>query len=100
MVWQIVIAIIGSGAFTTFITWLLGRIEKKKDKNSATTKGLQQLLFLTIKSKCLKYVEEGSIYAEDLEDLERAWSVYHNDLNGNGYLDTLMTKVRLLKIVN
>lgn len=98
MVLQLALAIIGSGALTTFITWLLNRADKKSNKNDATTKGLQQLLYLIIKSKCLEYIEKEEISTEDLEDLERAWSVYHNDLNGNGYLDNLMARVRNLTL--
>ncbi|MBQ1982242.1 MAG: hypothetical protein II229_03355, partial [Clostridia bacterium] len=35
---------------------------------------------------------------EDLEDLTRMWACYHDDLEGNGYLDSLMAAVKRLPI--
>lgn len=51
-----------------------------------------------IKHLGLKYIEQGYIYSNDLEDLIRMHKVYHDKLKGNGFYDTLMASVRALPI--
>ena len=48
-----------------------------------------------IKDKAKKYIKRGWIYVEEYEDLKRMHSVYHDPdkLNGNGFLDALMSEV-------
>lgn len=94
----IIIAIISSGAFSVFISWLLSRLDKNKDKKTGISKGVQIILYDRIKYLCRCYIQQGEITANDLEDLERMWNVYHNDLDGNGFLDALMSEVRKLSI--
>lgn len=94
----IVLAIISSGAFSAFIAWLLNRIDKKRDRKTGVTMGVQVLLYDRIKYLCKYYIKQTYISAGDLEDLERMWKVYHNDLLGNGFLDALMSEVKKLPI--
>ena len=49
-----------------------------------------------------KYIAKGNITVEELEDLQRMWDCYHDPdrLDGNGYLDKLMSAVHRLSIVN
>ena len=91
-----------AGLFSV-ILWVLNRRAAKKDKSDekkdGTAAGVQILLYDRIKTRCCKYIEIGEITTEDLEDLMRMHQIYHDDLNGNGYLDELMNAVHALKIV-
>lgn len=78
----------------SIVLWLLNNRKKK----SACEMGLQILLYDRIKHLGLRYVEDGEIYAEDLEDLQRMHKVYHDTLNGNGYLDNIMKRVNALPL--
>lgn len=44
------------------------------------------------------YLERGSITSEELEDLISMHEVYHTVLKGNGFLDSLMEKVKALPV--
>lgn len=46
------------------------------------------------------YLERGSITSEELEDLISMHEVYHTVLKGNGFLDSLMEKVKALPVKN
>ena len=95
---EIIIAIIGSGAFSAIISAIVAFITGKRNKATGIEKGLQILLYDRIKYLCKKYISEGCISPEDLEDLSRMWDVYHTPLHGNGYLDSLMAAVKKLPI--
>ena len=45
------------------------------------------------------HISRGCITFEDLEDLVEMHNIYHDSLNGNGYLDKLMSQVGKLDIV-
>lgn len=99
------------------IQWLLNRRASKVDKADAkreaaktqATHEMQELnrkmdvLFLAdrtilydrIKHLAKSYLDRGYVTVEDLEDLNRMHSVYHDKdkLNGNGFLKELMDKV-------
>lgn len=95
---QIIIAIIGSGALTAIITNVFTLIKERKDKSHGVAEGVQLLLYDRIKYLSKSYIKDGQITPEDLEDLTRMWSCYHDDLEGNGYLDSLMGAVKKLPI--
>lgn len=59
--------------------------------------GLRELLYDRIKYICRKYVAEAKIREEDYNSLQRMWSVYHNQLGGNGFLDKFMEEVEALE---
>lgn len=96
----------GSGAaavvsgITSVVLWLLNNKKAKNEHTEDIKSGLQTLLFYEIKRASLEHIAEGSIYAEDLEDLKRMHSVYHDKLDGNGYLDNIMHKVDKLPLKN
>ena len=79
---------------TSIVLWWLNNRKKK----SACEMGLQILLYDRIKHLGLHYIEDGEIYAEDLEDLQRMHKVYHDTLAGNGYLDNIMKRVNALPL--
>lgn len=60
--------------------------------------GEQESLGDRVKHLCLKYIEQGFVWADDLADLKRMHGVYHTTLNGNGFYDDLMDKVKELPI--
>lgn len=104
------------------ITWFLNRKAAKTDKKEAqkekregqartemdNIKGtldnliiaMRMQMYLSIKRDGRSYLDRGSITAEELGDLIQAHSVYHDVLEGNGYLDTLMEKVKELPVKN
>lgn len=94
----IIIAIIGSGALTALITNIFNMVRDRKNKNNGIAEGVQLLLYDRIKYLSKSYIKDGHITAEDLEDLTRMWHCYHDTLDGNGYLDSLMSAVRRLPI--
>lgn len=55
------------------------------------------ILYDRIKHLAKAYIRRGWIYMEEYEDLDRMHKVYHDELEGNGFLDTVMTEVRKLE---
>lgn len=98
----VIIAIIGSGALTALISNLFQIYRDKRNKIDGVNEALRLLLYDRIKYLSKKYIAKGNITVEELEDLQRMWDCYHdpNRLDGNGYLDKLMSAVHRLSIVN
>ncbi|MCC8121063.1 MAG: hypothetical protein LIO42_03550 [Oscillospiraceae bacterium] len=94
----IVVAIIGSGALSALISGAFTLLQNRKKKTDGVTNGVQQLLYDRIKYLCKAHLERGRIATNDLADLERMLEIYHDDLDGNGFLDDLMKAVRRLPI--
>lgn len=63
------------------------------------TIAMRTQLYLSVKRDGKSYLQRGSISAEELEDLVNAHKVYHDVLKGNGFLDSLMEKVKQLPVV-
>lgn len=51
------------------------------------------LLYDRIKHLAKAYISRGYITVEEYEDLKNMHSVYHNSLNGNGFLDNIMEEI-------
>lgn len=98
MAHDIIIAIIGSGALAAAISAIVAAANNRMRLHHGVTKGTQVLLYDRIKCLGRHYISEGEIDAEDLEDIIEMHRVYHNELGGNGYLDTLMENVKKLPI--
>ena len=96
----IIVAIIGSGALTALITNSFNVYRDRRSHEDGIAEGVQLLLYDRIKCLCKGHIREGKISAEDLEDLSRMWECYHDPkgLDGNGYLDSLMSTVKKLPI--
>ena len=73
-------------------------VEDTDSKTSALQSGLREILYDRIKFLCRKYVSEGKLREEDYKSLRRMWSVYHDELEGNGFLDGEMKEVDKLEI--
>lgn len=82
------------------IIWRLNRKAVKEDKceekDAHVKTALKLLMYDRIKylGKC--YIVDGFIDAEDLRDLMTMHACYHDDLDGNGFLDSVMKQVKHL----
>lgn len=94
----IIIAIIGSGALSALISGIFGLIQQRKQEKSKNTTLVNVLAYDRIKYLGKKYIENGQISHDDLEDITRMWQCYH-DAGGNGYLDNIMSAVKKLPLV-
>jgi hypothetical protein len=97
---EIIIAILGSGALSALISGLFGVIHDRKAKKDGVRAGVRQLLYERIKFLGRKYIANNEITSDDLEDLIDMHKIYHDDLNGNGYLDDVIEKIKKLKVEN
>ena len=126
---EVWLAIIGGGAGAAvvggifgLITWLLNRKAQKEDRKedkadkeqkdmNAEIDEIKALLdnlivaertsmYDRIKHLGNVYLERGSISSEEMEDLISMHEVYHTVLKGNGFLDSLMAKVKELPVKN
>lgn len=55
------------------------------------------ILYDRIKHLAKSYIKRGWISVEEYEDLKRMHKVYHDELEGNGFLDALMAEVDQLE---
>ncbi|MBR2999800.1 MAG: hypothetical protein IKF39_02285 [Oscillospiraceae bacterium] len=94
----IIVAIIGSGLLSTIVNRIFNAIDKQKEQKSGVTHGIRLVLKDRLRFLCVRYIEQGWIYEDELEDLVSMHSCYHDTLKGNGYLDELMTRVKSLPI--
>lgn len=94
----VIVAIVGSGALSALITGIFAERSAKKKLEDGTQVGVRMILYAWIKSLGKDYIKRGYLSFEELEDLKAMHMVYHNDLKGNGFLDTLMDQVEKLEI--
>lgn len=94
MVVTILVAIIGSGVFNKILDAILSRKGKEKEVEKAA----RLLMKDRLRFLCVHYIQQGWIYEDELEDLIAMHHCYHNDLNGNGFLDKQMARVNELEV--
>lgn len=108
---EIAIAIISGGAAAAIVSgviqivlWKLNRKALKEDDETKGEKDIKAavrvILYDRIKYLGRSFIAKGSISAEDLEDLMSMHKIYHDDLDGNGFLDNVMRQVKNLPIKN
>lgn len=124
MDWNVVLsgasgAAIFAGIFSLF-TWLLNRKAAKADKAEerkrqaeekvamadknlnqkvdALCVAVRELLYDRIKHLGKSYLDRGYISTEELEDFINMHKIYHNTLEGNGFLDEIVKQVKALPI--
>lgn len=106
---EVFTAILGGSAGAAVITGVFSLIkwgmdrgaskaDKKEDNEDDIKTALRILLYDRIKHLARSYIRKGSITTGDLEDLMMMHKVYHDILNGNGFLDELMEAVKELPI--
>lgn len=94
----IIVAIIGSGLLSTIVNRIFSAIDKRQEQKSGVTHGIRLVLKDRLRFLCVRYIEQGWIYEDELEDLASMHQCYHDTLKGNGYLDDLMKRVKALDI--
>lgn len=94
----IIIAIISSGALSTLVSALFNMWQSRKKEKDGVRAGMKMLLYDRIKHLGKSYIERGFITTDELEDLTEMHNIYHNELDGNGFLDTVMSNVKSLPI--
>lgn len=90
----IIVAVLGSGLLSTIIN----RLFDWWDKKNGTQNGVRLILKDRLRFLCARYIEQGWIYEDELEDLVMMHNCYQKSLKGNGYLDSLMARVQNLEI--
>ena len=98
LILTLAVAIIGSGALSALIAGLFTRKAEKKRRNGGLISGVRMILYERIKYLGRHYIERGFIEADELEDLIEMHNTYHDELEGNGFLDKLMADVKKLPI--
>lgn len=93
-----VLTVVLSSGFVSGLVSIITLLINRKDKNNKQTAGLRILLYDRIKYLGRHYLSAGKVSSEDLEDLIAMHKVYHDDLGGNGYLDSIMGRVKALPI--
>jgi len=86
-------AVIASSGFWAFLT-------KKSEKKDVRTKMLLGLGHDRIMYLCLKYIDRGSITADEYENLYEYLYKPYEEMGGNGSAKRLMDEVKKLKITN
>ena len=94
----IIIAIISSGALSTLVSALFNMWQSRKKEKDGVRAGMKMLLYDRIKHLGKSYIERGFITTDEPEDLTEMHSIYHEELDGNGFLDTVMKNVKALPI--
>lgn len=94
----IIVAILSSSALSVLISEIFHVRQQKRRKDDGVIAGIRQLLYNQIKSLGRSYIARGWITTEELEDLIDTHKIYHSDLDGNGFLDSLMDTVKRLPI--
>lgn len=92
------LAVFGSSAMATLISNIFTVYREKKTAKSGERQALRLLMKDRLRFLCVQYIQQGWIYEDELEDLISMHGCYHNGLQGNGYLDELMSKVKKLEI--
>lgn len=92
----VLVALIGSGLLSTIVNQICYFINKRNDEKHGLTHGVRLILKDRLRFLCVRYIEQGWIYEDELEDLVSMHSCYHDTLKGNGYLDELMGRVKRL----
>ena len=79
----ILCALIGSGAATAFVTFLLNRRAEKQRKETGESQGMRWLLQDRLEHLAGHYLERGYITYDELKNWNRGHHIYHDLLGGN-----------------
>lgn len=77
--------------------------DKAEERDEAADRlivGLRGLYYIEIKTLSKQYLRAREITSEDLEDLLDMHTIYHDALHGNGFLDSVIAKVKRLPITD
>lgn len=79
---------------------LKAEVETMNEQLSGLTVAMRMLMYDRIKHLGNSYLKRGYITSEELADLIAMHGVYHDVLDGNGFLNALMEKVKQLPVKN
>lgn len=89
--WSVIIpSILGSGALAALISGLFSILSNRQKETKGIAKAVQLTLYNDIENLIDKAVARGSITQEEMRHLLDMFDCYHNDLEGNGFLDKKM----------
>lgn len=91
---EIFIAILGSGALSTIISFVLQALKDRKRSNKID----KFLLLHLIEETCKDAIADDQISKEDLQKLDEMYSLYKG-IGGNGYADSVVGQVKKLPII-
>ena len=74
-------------------------VKDKRANHSALNRAVGFLLLRSIRHNATECIARGYITEEELAELEESYKLYHDDMGGNGYADTIMSQARKLPIV-
>lgn len=94
----LIVAVLGSGVLATIVNVVYDIFKTKKRKLTASELADRVLLEERINYLGRLYISQEFIYADDKDRLKRMWTIYHEDLKGNGYLDSVMHEVSKLEV--
>ena len=97
---EILAAILGSGVLSTIISGIFAIIQAHRSRKHGMVSAIRILLYDRIKHLGKHYIQQGCITYDDLEDFLKMHESYHNDVYGNGYLDSIVENVKKIKIVD
>ena len=91
-------ALLGSSTVSALVSHLLQKSAEKRRKYTGAEAGVRMLLYDRIKCLGLRYIGEGAVCSDSLEDLIEMHRIYHDELGGNGFLDGVMDQVKALPV--
>lgn len=95
---SLIIAVVSSSAFSAVVTAIITAITARNRQSNGIQSGVRILLYDRIKHLGKSYIARGWITLEELEDLHSMHAIYHDELEGNGFLDALMASAQALPI--
>lgn len=113
---EVAVTILSSGLGAALVTgifgvimWRLNRSAARADSAAAkktrteeqignVVVGLRAIMYKEIKMLGREYLHTGTISTEDLEDLLTMHRIYHDELGGNGFLDSLIEQVKRIPL--
>lgn len=87
---------LASIVISALMGYLFAQRARAKQVDTSIQSGVRILLYDRIKHLGKKYVAKGTVTLEELEDLHNMHRIYHDELKGNGFLDSLMKEVNQL----
>ena len=93
----IIIAILGSSSVAAIVTAVINAILSRSKTYRLLITADKIILKDRIKHLSKKYITRGYIMSDELEDIHEMYNCYH-ELDGNGFLAALITKVNALEV--
>lgn len=83
---------------TTILNYAVATVKKYNTKESTEHEAILCLLRSNITSKCIVYMEMGSVPQQEKENVNMMFDVYKNKMNGNSYVEAMVREFNRLPI--